>query len=138
MLRSGEVRGNERPRSEPRAPAKQQRAVEQHGQPEEDLKGALARLVAEEPLPRQRPRPAAAQGEEVQGALAGTLTAAPGSEFVETVDNAGDDAEQAVDDDDDQRYTSYGLTGGGCSGAPVCPIGWDPNVSDTNLFLSKV
>ena len=88
-----------------RAPAQQQRAVEQYGQPEAGLKGVLARLVAKEPLPCQRPRPAAAQGEQMQGALADALAAAPGREFVETVDGEGGDAEEAVDEDD-QMETS--------------------------------
>ena len=60
----------------------------------------FARLVAKEPLPRQTPRPAAAEGEQVQGALADALAPALGCEFVETVEDEGEDAEEGVDDDD--------------------------------------
>ena len=56
--------------------------------------------MAKEPLPRQRPRPTAAQGEQVQGALSDALAPAPGSEFVDSVDDEGDDAEEAIDEDD--------------------------------------
>jgi len=60
----------------------------------------FARLVAKEPLPRQSPRPAAAESEQVQGALADALAPAPGGEFVETVEDEGEDTEEGVDDDD--------------------------------------
>lgn len=54
--------------------------------------------MTEEPLSRQRPRPAAAEGEEVQGAFADALVPAPGREFVETVEDEGEDTEEGVDD----------------------------------------
>lgn len=56
--------------------------------------------MAKEPLPRQCPRPAAAQGKQVQGALADAFAATPGRDFVEAVEDEGDDAEEAVDEDD--------------------------------------
>ena len=61
--------------------------------------------MAKEPLSRQRSRPAAAQGEQVQGAFSDALVTASGREFVETVDGEGDDAEEAVEEDD-QMETS--------------------------------
>ena len=80
-------------------PADEEGDVEQDDQPEVDLKGAIAPLVTKELLSRQRPRPAAAEGEQVQGAFSDALVAAPGREFVEAVDNEGDGAEQGVEDD---------------------------------------
>lgn len=81
----------------------QQCAVDQHGQPEAGLKGGLARLVTKEPLSRQCPRPTAAEGKEVQGALTDTLVSAPGREFIESIGYKGDDAEEGVDDDDQMK-----------------------------------
>jgi hypothetical protein len=46
----------------------------------------------------------------VQGALANAFAPAPGREFIEGVDGEGDDAEEAVDEDD-QKVTYWGLTG---------------------------
>ena len=65
-------------RSGPQVPAHEEEDVEQDGQPEVDLKGAIAPLVTKDPLSRQRPRPAAAEGEEVQGAFSDALAATPG------------------------------------------------------------
>lgn len=79
--------------------------VEENDQPEVDLKGAITPLVTKEPLPRQRPRPAAAEGEEVQGAFSDALAAAPGRELVKAVDDESNGAEKAVDEDD-QMETS--------------------------------
>lgn len=86
-------------------PAQEQRAVEEDGQPETELKGGFARLVAKEPLPCQCPRPTAAEGEEVQGLLTDALPTVPGREFVDPIDKEGDEAEEAVDDDE-QLVTS--------------------------------
>jgi hypothetical protein len=96
-------------------PADEEGDVEEDDQPEVDLKGAIAPLVTKEPLSRQRPRPAAAEGEEVQGAFSDAPVAAPGREFVETIDDEGDDAEEAVDEDD-QMVTSLGVDGAGDDG----------------------
>jgi len=79
-------------------PAGEEGDVEEDYQPEVDLKGAIARLVAKDLLSRQRPRPAAAEGKEVQGAFSDAPVAALGREFVEAVDDEGDGAEEDVED----------------------------------------
>ena len=84
-------------------PAHEEGDVEEDGQPEVDLKGAVAPLVTKELLSRQRPRPAAAEGEEVQGAFTDALVATPGREFVEAVDDEGDGAEEGVEDDHQRK-----------------------------------
>ena len=84
-------------------PAHEEGDVHKDGQPEVDLKGAIAPLVTKEPLSRQRPRPAAAEGEEVQGAFSDALAATLGREFVEAVDDKGDGAEEAVEDDHQRK-----------------------------------
>ena len=84
-------------------PAHEEGGVHKDGQPKVDLKGAIASLVTKEPLSRQRPRPAAAEGEEVQGAFSDALAAALGRGFVEAVDDEGDGAEEAVEDDHQRK-----------------------------------
>jgi len=80
-------------------PAGEEGDVEEDDQPEVDLKSAIAPLVTKDLLSRQRPRPAAAQGEEVEGAFSDALVAAPSRKFVEAVDDEGDGAEEDVDSD---------------------------------------
>lgn len=84
-------------------PAGEEGDVEEDDQPEVDLKGAIAPLVTKELLSRQRPRPAAAEGEEVQCAFSDASAAAPGREFVEAVDDEGDGAEENVEDDHQRK-----------------------------------
>jgi hypothetical protein len=80
--------------------------------------------VTKEPLPRQRPRPAAAEGEQVQGALADALAPAPGREFVESVDDEGDEAEEAVDEDDQMVLQISTILSATCSG-----VRWSVSIS---------
>ena len=84
-------------------PSGEEGDVEEDNQPEVDLKSAIAPLVTKEPLSRQRPRPAAAEGEKVQVTFSDALAAALGREFVEAVDDKGDGAEQAVEDNHQRK-----------------------------------
>jgi hypothetical protein len=84
------------------SPDKQERAVEEHGQEAGELKAPFLRLVAKEPLPEQRPRPAAAEGEQVQGRFADPPSSALRGELVVAVGEAGEDAKQEVEGDGNQ------------------------------------
>src|SRR5688500_3635796 len=76
-------------------PAKR-RAVEGHDAPEHHLERALPRLVTQQPLRRQRARPAADHAEEVEGSLLRAPFALPRRRLVERVGDEGDQAGREI------------------------------------------
>lgn len=74
----------------------QQPAIERHRTPEHRLKRRLARLVPQQPLRQQRPRPAAKQRQQMQRLFPSAPALAPRRVFIPRVDDKGDETDQGI------------------------------------------